>query len=70
MLELISASVANLPFDVAELLEPIDIGRFLDADMVMVTAPLAICQVRESKCQSAEHIRRQETITQGVAKKP
>jgi hypothetical protein len=46
MLELISASVASLPLDVAELLEPMDIGRFFEADIVIATGPLAVCQTR------------------------
>jgi hypothetical protein len=39
MLELISASVASLPLEVAELLELIDNGRIPDVDIVLMTTP-------------------------------
>lgn len=39
-----SASVANLPLDVAELLELIDIGRFLEADMVTMVTARGVCE--------------------------
>jgi hypothetical protein len=56
MLELISASVASLPLDVAELLEPMDIGRFFEADIVIARGPLCCLPDEKSRCQSAGRI--------------
>ena len=57
ILELISASVASLPLDVAELLELIDIGRFFDADIMVMTVPPRYLQNKKVKCQSADRIK-------------
>jgi hypothetical protein len=54
MLELISASVASLPLEFAELLELIDNGRFPDVDIVLMTTPPRYLEDEKPKSQSVD----------------
>ena len=54
MLELSSASVASLPLDAAELLEPIDIGRFFGTDMVVIMTASS-CYLPDERVEESVH---------------
>jgi hypothetical protein len=59
MVELSSASVANLPLEFVELLELIDRERFLAADIVTTRTPRSLSAIRKKRnYQSADCIGR------------
>jgi hypothetical protein len=68
MLELISANVASLPLDVAELLEPMDIGRFFEADIVIATGAPLLSARREIEV-SVRRSHRMYSLTQKQVRK-